>query len=122
MTPIKHLLFGESGEDEPGVPEHEDPVERLHQLRRGTEAAVASLPDEHQALGRRALEAVRSLETSVARDGERAPGAASRASSRVARLHFDLVRLAVGEEAPELDLDEAIRGLESADRGPVTDS
>jgi hypothetical protein len=122
MTPIKALLFGEPGEDEPGVPEHEDPVERLHQLRRGTEAAIASLPDEHEALGRRALEAVRALETSMAREEERAPGAVRRASSRVARLHFDLVRLAVGEEAPGLDVEEAILGLESAGGGPATDS
>ena len=122
MTPIKHLLFGASGEDEPGVAGHEEAVERLHQLRHGTEAAVASLPDEHEALGRRALEAVRALETSVAREGERAPGAASRASSRVARLHFDLVRLAVGEEVPELDLEQVIRRLESADLGPAADS
>lgn len=113
MTPIKDLLFGDPGEEPREWSGDEDPVERLHQLRRGMEEAVASLPEEHVAVGRRALEAARSVETSLEGD-EAAESRARRASEGMARLHFALVRLAVEEEAVEEEVEDAIRGLTPA--------
>lgn len=117
MTPIKDAVFSGSGGSGPDVPDGEDPVERLRQLRRGTEAAAASLPEEHEGLGRRAVEAARSTEAAATRNGRADEQSAREASSRLARLHFALVRLSVEEEASEQDVEEAIRALGSPGGG-----
>jgi hypothetical protein len=119
MTPITGRLFGGQGEERAEGDGGEEAVERVRQLRRGTEAAVASLPEEHRELGRTAAEAARRVEELVAGGTAGAKGAPA-AARDLERLHFALVRLSIQEHGDEEAVAEAIRSLESgrADAAP----
>jgi len=115
MTPLTDLFSGDSREEDGAPRESGAAVERAAQLRRGTQAAAASLPDEHEALGRRAVEAARAAEGAVERSD---PGRRPPILEALQRMHFLVVGMGVGpEETPVSVVEEAVEALADAAGG-----
>lgn len=114
MTALTELFSGGSDADEAGPAEAGAARERAEQLRRGTEAAAASLPDRHAALARRAVDTARAVEAAV----EGPEPAAGSLIQGLQRLHFRLVRLGVQpEETTAAEVEEAVEALADAAAG-----
>jgi len=93
MGGLSDLFSGDSGANDI-VADGEAPAERAGQLRRGTVAAAAALPEEHAGLGARAVRAAEAAEAALA--GGPADGAAASLLESLQRLHFLVVGLGVG--------------------------